>query len=99
MQYRLLVALFLSLGALAGCDSGDDPTTGSDPPARTSDQVGGDTPGFLSACDPGQDQCGQGLTCFQFNTKGPLCTHACSGPADCEPPSPGCNNKGVCKAP
>lgn len=43
-------------------------------------------------------QCESGL-CYAFNAKGPRCSKPCSGAADCPAPSPGCNGKGICKAP
>lgn len=43
-------------------------------------------------------QCESGL-CYAFNAKGPRCSKACSGADDCPAPSPGCNGKGICKAP
>lgn len=50
---------------------------------------------FLAPC--GEDeQCETGL-CYPFNAKGPHCSKACSGPADCPAPSPGCSGKGICK--
>jgi hypothetical protein len=52
---------------------------------------------FMSPCN--QDaECETGL-CFLFPAKGPYCSKPCSVPADCPPPSTGCNNMGVCKAP
>jgi hypothetical protein len=52
---------------------------------------------FLSACQT-NEQCASGL-CFPFNAKGPRCSKACKVNEDCEAPSTGCNNQGVCKAP
>jgi hypothetical protein len=52
---------------------------------------------FMSACAT-NDQCDTGL-CFPFNAKGPRCSKPCKTDGDCAPPSPGCNNQGVCKAP
>lgn len=53
--------------------------------------------GFLETCADDAD-CESGI-CHVFNAKGPKCTLACQSAADCPPPSPGCNNMGVCKAP
>jgi hypothetical protein len=54
---------------------------------------------FMAECSVGEhERCDTGL-CFDFNAKGPHCTHACEVDADCEPPSEGCNGMGVCKAP
>jgi len=52
---------------------------------------------FLAACTQNA-QCTTGL-CFDFPAKGDFCTKPCTSPADCPAPSPGCNGKGVCKAP
>lgn len=54
---------------------------------------------FMETCNPADDQCADDLQCFSFNNKGPLCTHTCTDDVDCEAPSTGCNNMGVCKAP
>ena len=70
--------------------------------------AGGQTPGtggeggtdkqpFLAPCDH-DEECITGL-CHAFNAKGPRCSKPCETSSDCPPPSPGCNNKGVCKAP
>ena len=53
--------------------------------------------GFMETCAKDED-CESGL-CHVFNAKGPKCTVLCTTDADCPPPSPGCNNMGVCKAP
>jgi hypothetical protein len=54
---------------------------------------------FLDPCDPcNSDACETGL-CFNFPSKGALCSKPCTQPTDCESPSTGCNNMGVCKAP
>lgn len=60
------------------------------------DAAVGDLP-FMSECVDDSD-CQTGL-CFSFNVKGDFCTHACDMDFECEDPSPGCNGKGVCKAP
>jgi hypothetical protein len=52
---------------------------------------------FLASCTT-HEECATGL-CFNFNARGLRCTHACQSSADCEEPSPGCNNMRVCKAP
>jgi len=53
--------------------------------------------GFLEDCTL-DEECETGL-CQNFPSKGPKCSQLCSSPADCPPPSPGCNMMGVCKAP
>ena len=52
---------------------------------------------FMSECEE-DAECETGV-CHPFNAKGPHCSHACEMDTDCEPPSPGCNMMGVCKAP
>ncbi len=51
--------------------------------------------GFLASCSSNAD-CESNL-CFSFNAYGPHCSHSCSKITDCEAPSPGCSNMGVCK--
>lgn len=53
--------------------------------------------GYMEPCDE-DEQCETGL-CHPFNAKGPHCSQPCSDPSDCPPPSPGCNNMGICKVP
>lgn len=53
--------------------------------------------GFLETCTMDED-CESGI-CHVYAAKGPKCTLTCQTAADCPPPSPGCNNMGVCKAP
>jgi hypothetical protein len=52
---------------------------------------------FMAECTTDQE-CETGL-CYPFNAKGPHCSKSCSADGDCPPPSPGCSNMGVCKAP
>jgi hypothetical protein len=58
---------------------------------------GSDKVGFMEPCTS-NEQCETGL-CHPFNAKGPHCSLPCGADAECPPPSPGCNNMGVCKAP
>ena len=53
---------------------------------------------YLGACTKTED-CPDGGTCFEFGTKGMICTHTCTGSEPCEAPSPKCNPKGVCAVP
>jgi len=83
----------LALGA-CGTDSGENTA----PDADVTETADAGAPGaFMTQCAENTD-CESNL-CFQFNSKGPHCTHECVNDDDCEDPSPGCNNKGVCKAP
>lgn len=52
---------------------------------------------FMGKCVEDED-CESGI-CHLFAAKGQFCSHPCKAAADCEPPSGGCNNQGVCKAP
>jgi hypothetical protein len=89
----LLLVIGLGLG-LGGCSGGDD----DDDDSVAVDGGSGTLP-FMSECTLGEsEECETGL-CFDFNAKGPHCTHACKIDDDCEAPSPGCSGMGVCKAP
>jgi hypothetical protein len=97
---RLLLAsaLVFGLGGLVtGCasDEGDRPTP-ADASLATQD-AGTAALGYMEACTDNA-QCMSNL-CFNFNSKGPHCTHECTTATDCEEPSPGCNGMGVCKVP
>lgn len=91
--------------AFGACDCDNAPPgLGGGPPANGSGGAvgsggaGGMSPlPFLSPCDT-NEQCETGL-CFQFNAKGPHCSMPCENDEQCPPPSPGCNNMGVCKVP
>lgn len=95
MLRRALLAVFASIifSAAPGCGSDDD---SSGPDAGAAADAGENLP-FMSSCQS-NDECETNL-CFSFNAKGPHCTHSCMMDEDCEEPSPGCNNMGVCKAP
>ena len=58
---------------------------------------GGGLLGFMETCAK-NEECETGL-CHTVNAKGPKCSLPCTVDNDCPPPSPGCNNQGVCKAP
>lgn len=90
-------ALLLLLVSSSGCGASGD-SSGDDDDTAGADASTGDLP-FLSECTLGMDEaCASGL-CFDFNAKGPHCTHGCDVDDDCEAPSPGCSGMGVCKAP
>ncbi len=51
---------------------------------------------FGATCTNG-DECDSG-TCFEYGSKGTLCTEECpEDPAECPNDGLGCNDKGVCK--
>lgn len=111
MQNPLLAVLaLLALGA--GCSVNDSERVVPQPDATTAQGAADAGPqaadaaasgplAFMSECNPADDQCDadNDQFCFSFNSKGPRCTHSCSAPEECEAPSTGCNNMGVCKAP
>lgn len=84
--------------AYAACDcSGQSPLGGAPAADAGATDASSDKLGLIAACD-NDAQCASGL-CFLFNAKGPKCTLRCSVDSDCPPPTAGCNNMGVCKAP
>ena len=115
MRALITAIVFASSLALVGCGSEEGDDSGDDAPAPDAGVVQVDAAaqvdagaastdaapglGFMEMCDPADDACGADLVCFNFNSRGPHCTHSCTVDADCEEPSRGCNNMGVCKAP
>ncbi len=107
--YVSLSALLLLMGA--ACSDGDDDGTteadagnisGAADASASEADAGATSPlEFMSMCEVDNDQCDMANEefCFAFNSRGPHCTRSCSSPDDCEAPSSGCNNMGVCKAP
>jgi hypothetical protein len=93
-QILLLSVLVLALAA--GCSGEEDSGPSADASFATSDAGPGQLP-YMAECTQ-NEQCETEL-CFNFNNKGPHCTHECQTAGDCEAPSPGCNGMGVCKAP
>jgi len=91
MKSAAAVFALLLAACAAESDPGDEGREGPD--------AGADLLPFMSECTLGADDACETGICFDFNTKGPHCTHACEVDADCEDPSPGCNGMGVCKAP
>jgi hypothetical protein len=89
------------IGVLAACSSsgtdstpsGDGSKDGGGP--NTSDAGFGQ---YLGPCMVTAD-CPMGDVCFQFGTKGLVCTKTCADPTDCPAPSPKCNPKMVCAPP
>jgi hypothetical protein len=67
--------------------------------AAASDGGAGDAAlaSFMQPCQTNAD-CATDL-CFPFNAKGPYCSKPCKDSSECEAPSTGCNNQGVCKVP
>jgi hypothetical protein len=98
MRRAILMLPCLVLFALAAC-SHDRDSDGPDAMPMGGGADAGAPIAFMETCDPADDQCDEDLVCFPFNAKGPHCTRACTMDEDCEEPSTGCNNMGVCKAP
>ncbi len=99
----VLLIVILGLAVGVGCGGGDDaPPVDATPTADASfgalDAAGtcGATP-LYQACT-GNDDCSSCL-CHSYNAAGLLCSKSCMRDEDCEAPSPGCNNMGVCKRP
>lgn len=78
-------------GATPGAESMDAGAAGDSGPAEA-----GALGAFLADCAVHAD-C-ESDVCFNFTSKGPHCTRACSADAECPAPSPGCSHMGVCKA-
>jgi hypothetical protein len=92
---RVMVCAALALGACAAQDDGPS-VPAADASMATLDAGAGQLP-FMAEC-ASNEQCQTG-NCYPFGMKGPHCTKPCTSAADCPAPSPGCNNKGLCKAP
>lgn len=104
---RWMVMFVLAAGLTFGCGGSEEDDDGMSGTGRNAPD-GGSAPqpdagalaAYMEPCEPAlEDACEDGLTCFQFNARGPHCTHDCAGDTDCAAPSAGCNNMGVCKAP
>jgi hypothetical protein len=95
---RFSVVALLAALAFSACEGGDDDDS---PPAADADPGAPDAgaAAYMESCTLDPDNCEEPEMCFMFNMDGPLCTHACSTPADCPAPSTGCNMMGVCKSP
>lgn len=109
---KSVLSILLVLSAAAACGSDDSPSPdastqnnadampgGPDAMPSGPDAMPGAGIAYMEPCDVADDQCADELLCFAFNNKGPHCTHTCENDGDCESPSTGCNNMGVCKAP
>lgn len=55
------------------------------------------TMSFMESCRQ-HAECKSGL-CFNFNGRSARCTTPCNSACQCNAPSTGCSNMGVCKAP
>ncbi|MCB9560536.1 MAG: hypothetical protein H6709_14490 [Kofleriaceae bacterium] len=95
----LALCLGLSLAACGADDPGPGPGGDDDQAAAPDAGTPADPIPFMGECTLGMDDACETGVCFDFNAKGPHCTHACTVDADCEAPSLGCNGMGVCKAP
>ena len=100
---RILVLCVAGFALATGCGSGDDDpqvdaaqaidAAAGQPDAATSCGV----TALYEVCSDNGD-CSSCL-CHTFGTAGPLCSKTCSRDEDCEAPSTGCNNMGICKRP
>ncbi len=81
------------------CDGTTPGLDGSFEDADDADADAGPPPKlpFMSTCTT-DDECESGQ-CHLFTQSGSFCTKDCKTTADCPPPSAGCNNRGICKAP
>lgn len=93
-RFVALVSLLL-LSVACGGGGDQNPIESDGPDAGAS---GGDLT-FMDMCDVANDQCEAPYFCFHFNMRGPHCTKECTADDQCEAPSRGCNNMGVCKSP
>jgi hypothetical protein len=86
-------------GTTPGVDGGRD--SGAASLGDAADASEGATGGqYLTSCDANGACAGPGAICFEFPTKGKVCTKPCTQPADCPAPSPGCSsNQSVCRPP
>jgi len=96
---------------VTGIDASDVDASGDESDASdldgsavdASDHDGSGVLGFMDECDPDNDLCDSTqvpeLFCYNYPNRGPHCTHVCSIDEECDEPSPGCNNNGVCRAP
>ncbi|MCE9580456.1 MAG: hypothetical protein K8W52_45475 [Deltaproteobacteria bacterium] len=93
---RYCAALVFALVSSLGCAGDPAPQ-----PSGADAAVGPDATvlPFMAECPLGQNAACASDLCFDFNSKGPHCTHGCTVDTDCEAPSPGCSGMGVCKAP
>jgi hypothetical protein len=101
-RLSFLFAALLAAAFFSACGGDDDGGSAIDAAPDPRCIVGeGEPIPFMCPCNPADDQCDTAADdmCFQFNEKGPHCTHACDGPEDCPEPSNDCNNMGVCKVP
>jgi hypothetical protein len=81
-------------GTTPGIDGGRD-ASAADAPAEASA-----TGTYMTPCGPSRECAGVDARCFDFPSKGSVCTKTCTEVTDCPAPSPGCTpNNGVCRAP
>ena len=80
---------------MLGCAAYDSGPDADEPDASVSDVV----PTFMEPCVVNGTSCEEPYFCFVYNMRGPHCTKECTLDTECEAPSSGCNNMGVCKAP
>lgn len=55
---------------------------------------------YMTPCGPSGECAGEGARCFEFTSKGKICTKTCTQATDCPAPSPGCApTNGICRSP
>ncbi len=79
-------------GTTPGIDGSFEDAVGSDVEAGSRAKLP-----FMSQCTT-NEECETG-NCHLFLQSGSFCTKSCQDVTDCPPPSSGCNNRGICKAP
>lgn len=85
-------------GTTPGVDGGRDASVSEATDDAASE--GGATGVYLAPCGPNGECAGVEARCFDFPSKGSVCTKTCTLDADCPAPSPGCTPKnGVCRVP
>lgn len=85
-------------GTTPGVDGGRD--AGDAGEAGDAAEAGPAVGTYLAPCGPNGECAGPDARCFDFPSKGRICTKTCAQASDCPAPSTGCTpNNGVCRAP
>jgi hypothetical protein len=83
-------------GVDGGRDSGLVDATAADASEAAATPGGGQ---YMMSCGANGACAGAGALCYEFGTKGKVCTKPCMQPSDCPAPSPGCGTNQICRAP